>query len=344
MRQRTKLAIAAAATGALTLGLCSPAHADEAVSDVLDALASVSESAGTSPADTSDVLSRVADVETTASGEFAIDERVGATDVAIPTDPRDDLSLAVEHVGIEISIGLPFAEQADKATVEADGIVSYDNRNGTTTVPVVKDDGSVQITTVIDNASAPTRFDYTIALPAGGHLEQLEGGMIVIRDADGGFQGGVLPAWAKDADGADVPTHFEVDGGVLTQVVEHDASTSYPVVADPEVGGGLLAGYWMNRPGHNGYKGASVWSTHLSAWGAAVYTQGIVGIEIVKNQGWTEWRNFPPTPVSATIEQQYKCHAQFGYAVWLSGVWWDFETARHSNPNWLWDSHGCNWD
>lgn len=133
MRQRTKLAIAAAATGALTLGLCSPAHADEEVSDVMDALAAVSERAGTSPADTSDVLSRVADVETTENGEFAIDERVGATDVAIPTDPRDDLSLAVEHVGIEISIGLPFAEQADRATVEADGIVSYDNRNGTTT-------------------------------------------------------------------------------------------------------------------------------------------------------------------------------------------------------------------
>lgn len=342
MKQRTTFVIAAAATGALTLGLCSPAHAEEDVSDVMDALASVSEGAGTSPADTTDVLGRVADVETKQNGEFAIDERVGATDVAIPVDPRDELSLAVEHVGIEISVGLPFADQAEKATVEADGIVSYDNRNGTTTVPVVKDDGSVQITTVIDSASAPTRFDYTIALPAGGYLEQLDGGMIVIRDTDGGFQGGVLPAWAKDADGADVPTHFEVDGGVLTQVVEHDASVSYPVVADPEVGGGLLAGYWVNR--HGQYKGKDVWSTHLSAWGAALYTQGIVGIEIVKNQGWTEWRNFPRTPVTAAIEQQYKCHAQYGYAVWLSGLWWDFETVRSSNPNWLWDPRGCNWE
>lgn len=332
MQHRTKIAIAAAATGALTLGLCTPAYAEEEASDVMDALASVSDGAGSSPSDTSDVLSHVADVPTTENGEFAI-----------PTDPRDDLTLAVEHVGIEISIGLPFAGRAERATVEADGIVSYDNRNGTTTVPVVNDDGSVQITTVIDNASAPSRFDYTIALPAGGCLEQLDGGMVVIRDAEGGFQGGVLPAWAKDTDGEDMPTHFVVDSGVLTQVVEHDASTAYPVVADPEVGGGLLAGYWMNRPGHNGYKGASVWSTHLSAWGAAVYTQGLVGIEIVKNQGWTEWRNFPPTPVSATIEQQYKCHAQFGYAVWLSGVWWDFETARPSNPNWLWNPQKCNW-
>lgn len=310
----------------------------------MSALASVTDHAYQTPTDASNVLDGVAEVETVAGGRLAIDERVGVADIEIPVDPSEGLSLSIEHVGIDISVGLPFAERAKDARVEAEGVVAYDNGNGSTTVPVVKDDGSIQITTVITHAGAPTRYPYTIALSEGGYLEKLEEGMIVIRDADGDFAGGVLPAWAKDANGADVPTHFEIDGGVLTQVVEHDGSVAYPVVADPAVGAGLLGGYWKNRAGGYVYKNGSQWSTHLSPWGAAVYTQGIVGNEIVKNQGWVEWANYPTTPVTATIEQQYKCHAQFGYAVWLAGLWWDFETARGSNPNWLWNPQRCNWD
>ncbi len=40
-------------------------------------------------------------------------------------------------------------------------------------------------------------------------------------------------AWAVDANGAAVPTRYEIDGTTLTQVVETDATTAYPVVADP---------------------------------------------------------------------------------------------------------------
>jgi hypothetical protein len=294
--------------------------------------------------DTTDVLDRVAQVQTTAEGEVAIDARVGATDVVIPTDPRKDLTVALDHVGIDIAIGLPFAEQATTAKVEAAGIVSYDNRNGSTTVPVVKDEGSVQLTTVIADRSAPTRYAYSVGLPEGGYLEQLDSGLIFIRDSAGEFRGGFLPPWAKDANGADVPTRYEIEGNVLTQVVEHNTNgVVYPVVADPEVGGGLLAGYWKNRPGGYAYKNGSQWSTRLSQWGGVVYFGGLAGIEVVKNQGWNEWYKFPTTPVSATIEQQYKCHAQFGYAVWKAGLWWDFETARSSNSNWLWNPLNCNW-
>lgn len=40
-------------------------------------------------------------------------------------------------------------------------------------------------------------------------------------------------AWAVDANGQAVATHYEIDGTTLTQVVETDARTAYPVVADP---------------------------------------------------------------------------------------------------------------
>ena len=41
----------------------------------------------------------------------------------------------------------------------------------------------------------------------------------------------VAPAWAVDANGTNLETHYEVDGNTITQVVE--TNTAYPVTADP---------------------------------------------------------------------------------------------------------------
>ncbi len=41
--------------------------------------------------------------------------------------------------------------------------------------------------------------------------------------------------WAVDADGNPIETHFELDGDALTQVIEINGETVFPVVADPTV-------------------------------------------------------------------------------------------------------------
>ena len=45
----------------------------------------------------------------------------------------------------------------------------------------------------------------------------------------------VDPAWAVDANGAPVATHYEVVGGSISQVIDTNATTAFPVTADPEV-------------------------------------------------------------------------------------------------------------
>ncbi len=40
----------------------------------------------------------------------------------------------------------------------------YDNADGSTTVPLVREDGAVQITTLINDSSAPTRYEYPIVV------------------------------------------------------------------------------------------------------------------------------------------------------------------------------------
>lgn len=41
--------------------------------------------------------------------------------------------------------------------------------------------------------------------------------------------------WAVDANGNQVPTHYDINGSTLTQVIEPDSNTAFPVTADPSV-------------------------------------------------------------------------------------------------------------
>lgn len=208
-------------TGALVLATASPANASEAVEGPLDVVTEAT------PATVADA----AQVKTDATGVNTIDALVGNVNVAVPTDPANGLALGSGDSSI--LVGLPFSDEASSAVVEAAGIVSYDNNNGSTTVPVVTSDGTVQINTVIADATAPTRYSYPLTIPEGGQLVEADGSVVVL-DANGEAIAFVPQPWAKDANGASVATHYEVEGNVLTQVVEHAvAGVQYPVVADP---------------------------------------------------------------------------------------------------------------
>lgn len=114
-------------------------------------------------------------------------------------------------------------------------MVSYDNNNGSATVPVVLNDGTLQINTVISDASAPKRYDYPLNVPRGQLLRLTANGAAIVTDDDGNISAIVAVPWAKDANGRAVSTHFEVSGNTLTQVVDFTAATAFPVVADPSV-------------------------------------------------------------------------------------------------------------
>lgn len=132
-----------------------------------------------------------------------------------------------------LSIGLPHPDAGAVAKV-AGGVITFDNGDGSHTVPVAKNDGSVQITTVIDNARAPTRYSYPLGVPEGGVIAIVEGGQVLVTDGSGAPVGLIKAPWAKDANGTNVPTHYELDGNVLSQVVDiKTPGIVFPVVADP---------------------------------------------------------------------------------------------------------------
>jgi hypothetical protein len=85
----------------------------------------------------------------------------------------------------------------------------------------------------IDSPEAPERFDF----PIGGDVATLrlteDGGAAALNEL-GEVITVAAPPWATDAIGTSVPTHDEIHGTTLTQVVEHHGGTyTYGIVADP---------------------------------------------------------------------------------------------------------------
>lgn len=88
-----------------------------------------------------------------------------------------------------------------------------------------------------------------------------EGGAVFISTAAEGASVPVESAWAVDVNGKSVPTHYEVRGNELVQVVVPNKGTAYPIVADPTWGWKLAAwGLTLNRSEVAG----------ISSYGAAV--------------------------------------------------------------------------
>lgn len=188
-------------------------------------------------ADTVNAVDAVAAIQRVApgavAGSAATDENDGLS-VTVPTDAVDGIQLTGGDASA-LTVGLPFARTAsDAAESQVAGVVVYDNNNGSSTVPVIRD-GGVQINTVIDNAGAPKRYDYPMGLPWGQNLQMNADGSVIAAGVEGAVSAYVEAPWAKDANGNPVPTHYEINGSTLTQVIDFTANTAFPVVADPKV-------------------------------------------------------------------------------------------------------------
>jgi hypothetical protein len=226
-----KTGTAFVATFALSLAFAQPALAEEASPlDALQNLAAVTSTASTQ------VLDAVATLSDSAVSDVIATAEMPGVGIAFPSDTSTAISIKTDQAtGVpDVNIGLPISDAAAPAVVYDGRAVGYDNGNSTSTLVVAKVDGSVQITTVLDSATAPERFDYTIGLPVGGSLQAASTGEVFVIGPEGYAVAAVQPAWAYDANGDAVPTHYEISGATLTQVVEHRSSFAYPIVADPQ--------------------------------------------------------------------------------------------------------------
>lgn len=169
-----------------------------------------------------------------ASPEDALNPvNIGGGTITLPHNASQPINLTGPD-GDKIDITLPASESAQDAEVLGDGTVAYPGDSAASAA--ITTDRGLQLISTIRDAKSPTRYAYDFNLTSGQHLETFEDGAI-ITDDHGTANIAVGAAWAVDANGKTVPTHYEISGSQLIQIVDHTSVTdvAYPVVADPIV-------------------------------------------------------------------------------------------------------------
>ncbi len=204
----------------------------------------------------------------------------------------------------------------------------YDNGDGSSTVPVTKEDGGVQILTVINSAAAPRSYACGLALPDGAALHTSDDGAVYATTADDELVAAIAPAWAKDANGQAVATDYAISGNTVTQVVEPTASTAYPIVADPYLGVQMVKSVkWVNRDSRG--RTLEVTPTGGSRAFGGAYLAGVYGWKEVEARAGNQ---------NSQLEWQYICHQQFAFLkdTYNLDTWW--KRANYADSV----THKCN--
>lgn len=178
-------------------------------------------------------------------GPRGLSADLGSIDVEVPLEAESGLQVDTSD-GSVVSVGVP-AENGSSG-VAADGNVVYSGPGPDTSVVARPTAEGVQALVVIDGSDAPNTYRFPIEVDAANAelLLQPDGSVEVRQPGATEASALVMPAWAVDANGNPVATHFAVDGSTLVQVVEHRGA-AYPVVADPNTCGTVTCTYYFSK-------------------------------------------------------------------------------------------------
>ena len=185
-------------------------------------------------------------------------------DLTIPQDGTQGIVME-DMDSNPIEMFLPPEVGNENAEVSEDGTVVYNPENENVAVGVqALSDGTgqdhweaVRVLIEINNNDANKEYSFQYNLPQGYRLmkaekwykkyikPQLKGkekkmsnmfyekGEVYVIKKDGTVVETIEPAWAYDANQNPIPTHYEIRGNELVQVVAFDENTAFPVIADP---------------------------------------------------------------------------------------------------------------
>jgi hypothetical protein len=162
--------------------------------------------------------------ETAAESQISITEIVSSGSVLVSdvTGRESNATTSIELMGVE------------NFSPTATGISHLESAADASEFLVQPLDQGFRILDVIPNSTASNEFSFTIHAPSGTKLVKSLGS---IRLELGDEILGVIRApWAVDSNGDSVETHFELDGFTVTQVVDTNPLSAFPVIADPNWG------------------------------------------------------------------------------------------------------------
>jgi hypothetical protein len=249
------------------------------------------------------------------SKEIEYDYKGQSVDVDKSEPDKLDVSFASGDETDEnnFTVNLPLEDST--ARVIDDVIIANDGEDDYSVTTEIFD-GGIRNCFIIKDSSAPELYPIEYDFDSNDvELEFVIGedgekdGTIVAKDKDGEILMCIAPPWAKDSDGNDMVTYYEITGNTVTQIVKHKGENiSYPIVADPTIGNNFSNYKWIYRSG-DGYTFSLYPTTFLvrmlfSQNHYAIRTTSWIG---VYNKGKTSshWKN------TAGMKDQYLCHLDF---------------------------------
>ena len=230
--------------------------------------------------------------------------------VTLPLDPEQGIT--VEAGDTTFTIEVPSAKSASGSINSDSGIVSYDNHDGSATVAVANEDSSTSLHTIIEGPNAPRAYAYDYA--GDVRLAQLPDGGVVLIGSSGDLVASIAEPWARDARGKAVATRYIVTGNTLTQIVEHDARSTYPIVADPTTLGSNA--FYTKVVQNSGAQG-----TYISVYPAQIKWNAYSGDTIYAN-----YRALVPSAYQGNKwRDQLVCHAA-NVGIWKAP--WNLDSWR----------------
>ena len=127
-----------------------------------------------------------------------------------------------------IEMKLPIEASDDDGILTKNGTMIYGKEDDAVTIgvqPLKDETGNVSfegVRTLITINESTASKEYTY-----------DTGEVYIVNKDNVIDTVIDAAWAVDANGNDVDTYYVVNGNILTQVVNFDEKTTFPVIADP---------------------------------------------------------------------------------------------------------------
>jgi len=195
----------------------------------------------------------------------------GSVTVSVPRNASDGVNIGVS--GTTISVQLPDAASASGAVALDTGAITYPSATSVANTVVPTDSGA-QLLTTLSSADAPTSYSYDIASTDGSTVAVADDGSALVIAPSGEVVLRAEAPWAVDARGKAVPTHYEIDGNKLIQVVDHtEGDYAYPIVADPRLDSGVgWTSILFNR-----HETETIASSGIVALGGATAACGVGG-------------------------------------------------------------------
>lgn len=242
--RRRVTAVAAGIGVALAVVLATsgfvPAHAEDE--------SSLNTTATTSATDAPASTAPVSDDGANAVAQLARGELPAATtELIAATVPRDDDLTVADGILTALpsdgdgSIQSASLSTGDIITAKVAGMVDEEfagdavvgSTAGASSVMVQASPGGFQVVQVAQSEAAST-LSLNFETPPGSNWVPEADGSLELRGADGNLKAVAQAPWAVDSEGKRLPTHYRVEGSVITQEVDLTGAT-FPVVSDPSV-------------------------------------------------------------------------------------------------------------